>query len=78
MPLRADWSDDLSEEKDTQGQNKDEDNLSDIEDWNGDLEKPQNNDNQTPQPGPESTSDTKTLTPQPFKPLQIQIQSVKH
>ena len=39
MPLKADWSDDLEEEKDTQGQNKDEDNFSDIKDWDSDLEK---------------------------------------
>ena len=39
IPFKADWSDDLEEEKDTQGQIKDEDNFSDIEDWDGDLEK---------------------------------------
>ena len=73
MLLKADWSDDLEEEKDTQGQNKDEDNLSDIKEWDGDFEKQQYNDNQTPQPGHKSTSDTETVTPQFSKPIIRQI-----
>ena len=38
MSLKAHWSDDSEEEKDAQGQNRDEDKLSDIKDWDGDLE----------------------------------------
>ena len=37
-PITADWSDDSEEGKETQEQNKVKDNLSDIEDWHGDLE----------------------------------------
>ena len=36
IPFKADWSDPLEEEKDTHGQNKNEDNFSDIKDWDGD------------------------------------------
>ena len=39
IPIKADWSDHLEEERETQEQNKDKDNVSDIEDWDGDLEK---------------------------------------
>ena len=39
IPFKEDWSDDLEEEKDTQGQNKDGDHFSDIIDWDSDLEK---------------------------------------
>ena len=60
IPFKADWSDDSEEEKDSQQQNKNEDNFSDIEVWDGDLEKHKklevqelkNNDNQTSQKAP--------------------------
>ena len=63
--------------KDTQGLNKDEDNFSDIEDWDGDLEKWKHLEmqelktNDTPQPSPKSisTSDAETLIPQPSRPF---------
>ena len=35
LPIKADWSDDSEEEKETQWQNKDKDKYSDIEDWDG-------------------------------------------
>ena len=38
MPLKSKWSD-SEENKDIQGQNKDKENLSEVEDWERDLEK---------------------------------------
>ena len=69
IAMTADWPDDSEEEKETQEQNKDKNNFSDIEDWAGDLEKQKNSDNQTLQPSPESTSTSETFTPHPSKPF---------
>ena len=68
IPITADWPD-SEEKKESPEQNKNNENFSDIKDWDGDLEKQQNNKNQTPQPHPKSTSHTETLTPQPSKPI---------
>ena len=56
IPIKADWSEDSEEKKETQRHNKDKDNFSDIENVDGELEKwknlavqdLKNNDNQTP------------------------------
>ena len=64
IPIKEDWSDNSEGETETQEQNKSNENFSDIEDWDGDLERwknlevqgLKNNDNQSPQSSPKSTS----------------------
>ena len=45
---KADWPDNPEDEKESQEQNKDKDNFSDIDDWVADLEQQKKKDNKTP------------------------------